>query len=54
MIKPLLFLVVYGVGASVVNALSEWCFVEVRKDGVVYKQSYATGTPTSGLEEWHY
>ena len=41
----------HGVGASVVNALSEWCFVEVRKDGVVYKQSYATGTPTSTLEK---
>ncbi|PJF33997.1 MAG: DNA gyrase subunit B, partial [Phototrophicales bacterium] len=26
----------HGVGASVVNALSEWCRVEVKKDGKVY------------------
>ncbi len=35
----------HGVGASVVNALSEWLFVEVRKDGQVHKQSYVRGEP---------
>lgn len=40
----------HGVGASVVNALSEWCFVEVRRDGQVHKQSYQRGHPTSSLE----
>ena len=33
----------HGVGASVVNALSEWCRVEVRKDGKVYMQSFKRG-----------
>lgn len=35
----------HGVGASVVNALSEWTRVEVRKDGKVYAQSYVRGVP---------
>ena len=35
----------HGVGASVVNALSEWCKVEVRRDGKVYTQSYKIGVP---------
>ncbi len=35
----------HGVGASVVNALSEWTRVEVRKDGKVYLQSYVRGVP---------
>ncbi|NLS84737.1 MAG: DNA topoisomerase (ATP-hydrolyzing) subunit B [Ruminococcaceae bacterium] len=33
----------HGVGASVVNALSEWLTVTVRKDGVEYKQSFKRG-----------
>lgn len=40
----------HGVGASVVNALSKWVWVEVRRDGKIFTQSYATGNPTSGLE----
>lgn len=40
----------HGVGASVVNALSEWCYVEVRRDSKVYKQSYQRGKPTGNLE----
>ncbi len=40
----------HGVGASVVNALSTWVWVEVRRSGKIYTQSYAVGHPTSALE----
>ncbi len=40
----------HGVGASVVNALSEWVVVEVRKDGVVYQQRYRRGVPQGPVE----
>ena len=33
----------HGVGASVVNALSEWTVVEVRRDGYVYSQRFERG-----------
>ena len=33
----------HGVGASVVNALSNWLTVEVRKEGKVYSQTYKRG-----------
>src|SRR5205823_1383427 len=37
----------HGVGASVVNALSEWCRVEVRRDGKIYVQEYIRGKAKS-------
>lgn len=40
----------HGVGASVVNALSEWVRVEVRKDGKVYSQTYARGVPEKEVQ----
>ena len=35
----------HGVGVTVVNFLSEWCEVEVRRDGHVYQQEYERGVP---------
>ncbi len=40
----------HGVGASVVNALSEWVEVEVRKEGVRYRQRYERGIPVTPVE----
>ncbi len=40
----------HGVGASVVNALSEWMWVEVRRDRKIFTQSYKQGTTTSDLQ----
>ena len=35
----------HGVGVSAVNALSEWCEVEVKRDGHLYFQRYVRGHP---------
>ena len=39
----------HGVGVSVVNALAEWCEVEVLKDGTLYSQRYEYGKPTGAM-----
>lgn len=41
----------HGVGASVVNALSENCKVEISRNGKLYTQSYSRGIPSSKVEE---
>lgn len=41
----------HGVGASVVNALSGFCSVEVKRDGFVWRQSYEKGAPSGGVEK---
>ena len=41
----------HGVGVSVVNALSEWLEVEVRKEGKKYYQKYRRGVPVAKVEE---
>ncbi len=40
----------HGVGVKAVNALSKWLIAEVRRDGKIYRQSYAEGRPTSPVE----
>ena len=41
----------HGVGASVVNALSNWLEVVVEKDGKMYKQRYERGKTITPLQE---
>lgn len=41
----------HGVGASVVNALSEHTIVEVKKDGQIYRQEYARGIPKYSVKK---
>ncbi|MBU6427896.1 MAG: DNA gyrase subunit B, partial [Cyanobacteria bacterium REEB65] len=40
----------HGVGVSVVNALSEWCEVEVKRDGKVWFQRYERGVPSTEVK----
>lgn len=39
----------HGVGAAVVNALSEWFIVTVNRNGKIYKQKYERGIPVTDL-----
>ncbi len=41
----------HGVGASAVNALSEWLRVEVKRDGKIYSQEYKAGNPQAPVKE---
>ncbi|MCK4224187.1 MAG: DNA topoisomerase (ATP-hydrolyzing) subunit B [candidate division Zixibacteria bacterium] len=41
----------HGVGVSVVNALSEWCEVEVTRDGKRYHQRYERGNAVVPLKQ---
>src|SRR5207302_713360 len=40
----------HGVGASVVNALAEWCEVEVHQDGKIFYQKYERGEPLADVK----
>ena len=40
----------HGVGASAVNALSDWMRVEVRRDNKIYAQEYKRGKPTTKVD----
>ena len=41
----------HGVGASVVNFLSEWLWVEVKRDGARYRQDFQRGRPVEPLAQ---
>ncbi len=41
----------HGVGVSVVNALSEWCKVEVKLNGKIYFQEYKQGVPKAPVKQ---
>ena len=41
----------HGVGVTVMNFLSEWCEVEVSRDGHVWQQEYQRGEPTGPVRK---
>ncbi len=41
----------HGMGAKAMNALSEWCKAEIRRDGRVYQMDFARGVATSKLRD---
>jgi DNA gyrase subunit B len=41
----------HGVGVTVVNFLSEWCEVEVSREGHVFQQEYQRGVPTGPVTQ---
>src|SRR5258708_25561753 len=41
----------HGVGVSVVNALSEWCQVDVKRDGILWRQRYERGVAVTPLTD---
>ncbi|MDX1648362.1 MAG: DNA topoisomerase (ATP-hydrolyzing) subunit B [Myxococcota bacterium] len=41
----------HGVGVSVVNALSEWLEVEIKREGQVWTQRYERGEPTTPFQD---
>lgn len=41
----------HGVGVSVVNALSKWLKVEVKREGKIFAQDYKAGVPTGPVKE---
>ena len=41
----------HGVGSSVVNALSTWLIVQVKRDGCIYEDKYERGEPVTELQD---